>query len=482
MRSKFSAYFMLLSVVIMFASCLKDKDENITYRGDSAITAFSVVTAKRYAHTISKSGADSVYRANVSCSNYKFYIDQIACEIYNPDSLPKGVDLKKLICSITSRNSGTILINLSSVSNHDTLKVYSSTDSLDFSMPREVRVYNEQSTSYRTYTVRVNVHQQDGDAMTWKQEKNGELNFMKASQIRLAAVGNNVYGFGLSQEDGSTWMMDLKKRVASGGTDENSLSTLHFGFVAIDNVVSYGNRLAVYDEEGLHSLTLTDDGTEQWTHTKAIYGEDKKEINLKQLVGMSDKEMYAIGTDGKLLVSTDNGLTWAEEQLDKDVSFLPDNQISCTVHDVKTNEGMERVELSGYNEEEGKFVFWTKIVDKAEPGAQSVWLFNGGGYDKSFWLPSADNMRIFAYGDGNIAIGCSSSGAFAQIYVSNDGCITWQKSTTYSYPSEILCSGVFDAAADDDGYIWLVCGGSGQIWRGMLNRYGWEVVQKSFTE
>ena len=106
MRSKFSAYFMLLSVVIMFASCLKDKDENITYRGDSAITAFSVVTAKRYAHTISKSGADSVYRANVSCSNYKFYIDQIACEIYNPDSLPKGVDLKKLICSITSRNSG----------------------------------------------------------------------------------------------------------------------------------------------------------------------------------------------------------------------------------------------------------------------------------------------------------------------------------------------------------------------------------------
>ena len=227
MRSKFSAYFMLLSVVIMFASCLKDKDENITYRGDSAITAFSVVTAKRYAHTISKSGADSVYRANVSCSNYKFYIDQIACEIYNPDSLPKGVDLKKLICSITSRNSGTILINLSSVSNHDTLKVYSSTDSLDFSMPREVRVYNEQSTSYRTYTVRVNV---------------GELNFMKASQIRLAAVGNNVYGFGLSQEDGSTWMMDLKKRVASGGTDENSLSTLHFGFDAIDNVVSYGNR------------------------------------------------------------------------------------------------------------------------------------------------------------------------------------------------------------------------------------------------
>ena len=364
MRSKFSAYFMLLSVVIMFASCLKDKDENITYRGDSAITAFSVVTAKRYAHTISKSGADSVYRANVSCSNYKFYIDQIACEIYNPDSLPKGVDLKKLICSITSRNSGTILINLSSVSNHDTLKVYSSTDSLDFSMPREVRVYNEQSTSYRTYTVRVNVHQQDGDAMTWKQEKTGELNFMKASQIRLAAVGNNVYGFGLSQEDGSTWMMDLKKRVASGGTDENSLSTLHFGFDAIDNVVSYGNRLAVYDEEGLHSLTLTDDGTEQWTHTKAIYGEDKKEIGLKQLVGMSDKEMYAIGTDGKLLVSTDNGLTWAEEQLDKDVSFLPDNQISCTVHDVKTNEGMERVELSGYNEEEGKFVFWTKIVDK----------------------------------------------------------------------------------------------------------------------
>lgn len=481
MRSKFSAYFVLLSLVIMFASCLKDKDDNLTYHGDTAITAFSVVTAKRNVHTTSKTGADSVYRATVSCSNYKFYIDQIACEIYNPDSLPKGIDVKKLICSITGKNSDRIVINFSSVSNLDTLRVYSSTDSLDFSIPREVRVYNQQSTSYRTYTVRVNVHQQDGDAMTWNQKMASELNFAKTSQIRLASVGNNIYGFGLSKE-GSTWMVDLKKHIASIDAGEGGYNAFSFGADAINNVVSYGNRLAFYDNDGLRTLSLADDGTEQWTRKEVIFGEDNTEIHLKQLVGMSDKEMYAIGTDGKLLVSIDKGLTWTEEQLDKDVSFLPDKQISCTVHDLKTNEGIERVELSGYNEEEGKFVFWTKIVDKAKPGAPSVWLFSSGSYDKNFWLPSADNTRILAYGDGNLAFRCSSSGSFEPVYVSNDGCITWQKSTSYTYPSQIQCSGIFDAAVDDDGYIWLVCGGSGQIWRGLLNRYGWDVVQKSFTE
>jgi hypothetical protein len=33
---------------------------------------------------------------------------------------------------------------------------------------------------------------------------------------------------------------------------------------------------------------------------------------------------------------------------------------------------------------------------------------------------------------------------------------------------------VIAAAADDSNYLWVVLGGSGQIWRGRLNRLGWE--------
>ena len=36
-----------------------------------------------------------------------------------------------------------------------------STDSIDFSQPRMVRVYNNSLNAYVTYTVKVNVHQQE---------------------------------------------------------------------------------------------------------------------------------------------------------------------------------------------------------------------------------------------------------------------------------------------------------------------------------
>ena len=32
-----------------------------------------------------------------------------------------------------------------------------------------------------------------------------------------------------------------------------------------------------------------------------------------------------------------------------------------------------------------------------------------------------------------------------------------------------------------DHFVWLFCGGSGQIWRGRLNRMGWTENQTSFT-
>ena len=37
-------------------------------------------------------------------------------------------------------------------------------------------------------------------------------------------------------------------------------------------------------------------------------------------------------------------------------------------------------------------------------------------------------------------------------------------------------------ATDDDNFIWVVCGGTGQVWRGRLNRMGWTDGQTSFTE
>ena len=143
----------LFSGTFLLASCLSDdNDNNFVYYDDTAITSFSLGTVNQYLHTLSSEGEDSVYKVEITGSKYKFYIDQLKREIYNPDSLPAGTDAAHVICNVGSKNSGIVVIkNVDS----DTLSYYSSSDSVDFTQPREFRVYSVGGAYYRAYKVSV---------------------------------------------------------------------------------------------------------------------------------------------------------------------------------------------------------------------------------------------------------------------------------------------------------------------------------------
>ena len=138
MKSKFAAFALLFLTVFVLASCLST-DDNYTYTDDSAITSFSISSGKQYVHVKSSTGGDSIITKDLTLSSYKFYIDQLSGVIYNPDSLPCGTDAEKLLCSVSSYNSGTVVIkSLTS----DTLSFVTTVDSLDFSKERELQVYS----------------------------------------------------------------------------------------------------------------------------------------------------------------------------------------------------------------------------------------------------------------------------------------------------------------------------------------------------
>ena len=166
MNKHISALFALMMGALMMTSCLDSDDSSeITYYNDTAITAFSLTTVNRYVHTTSKSGKDSVYKKTLS-DPVEFYIDQYNKKIYNADSLYADCDLSHLLVNISTKNGGRVAIkSLSS----DTLFTYYSTDSLDFSQPREVRVYAQDGSSYRAYTVTVNKHQMTTGKLLWKE-------------------------------------------------------------------------------------------------------------------------------------------------------------------------------------------------------------------------------------------------------------------------------------------------------------------------
>ena len=189
-------FTILISTIVAFSSCLSSDDNEVTYYDDSAISSFTLGTLNRTMHTLSSKGVDSVYQTTIAGSSYQFYIDQDKREIYNPDSLPYGTDVKHVICTVIAKNNG--LIGIKSLVS-DSVFSYSSTDSIDFSTPRQMVAIANSGKATRYYTVRVNVHQEEADVFNWadmgKQEYFSSLNGMKA-----VACGSQLFTFG--QKDG----------------------------------------------------------------------------------------------------------------------------------------------------------------------------------------------------------------------------------------------------------------------------------------
>jgi hypothetical protein len=169
-----------------------------------------VTGAKRYIHTKTKKGdKDSVYTTTSSYTSYKFVIDQNNNTIYNPDSLPCGIDAKKLVCNVYGLNSMTVYIkNLKD----DNVEIVSNTDSLDFSEVRELKVMSNSGKFLRTYKVKVNVHKEQADSFFWApMTKNADieqLQNVKTCAIKTADGKDRLFLFGTDGNNTKLYVMN----------------------------------------------------------------------------------------------------------------------------------------------------------------------------------------------------------------------------------------------------------------------------------
>ena len=459
---------LLLSVLTVLTGCLSNDDTEIITYDDTAITAFSLGTMTRTIHTTSSKGEDSTYTASVTGSKYAFAIDQQRGLIYNVDSLPVGTRVSNVLCNITTKNSGIAVINHRTKDGlKDSLTTYSNTDSVNFSKPVEVRVYANSGIAYRKYTVTVNVHQQNGDEFCWTKMLDEEQSFAKAERMRMLSAGSKPFVL-MPASNGSTAVVDLKQFLA----DQDEPLSMLFSATAFDNSVSNGNTLYVLEKESgkLHAIS-----TDAAGNTTYVSHEGCETDNIDRLVGASEKEIYALSKQGTLLVSTDECLSWQEESLDSDAALLPKQNINCTVHALRTNSDMSRVVLVGTVPGKEYAVVWMKVVDRDEPGA-GRWMLvaDGTTSSKGHALPTGQAQSVLAYGDLDLSFGFDAEGGLDDILLSNDGGINWQADDAYAWPTDAAAQNVIAAAADDSNYLWVVLGGTGQIWRGRLNRLGWE--------
>lgn len=471
MKSKTINIAVLLAALFSLVSCLDTNDGDYVYTDDSAVTAFSVTSAKKAVHVRASNGADSVYTTSVKLSAYKFVIDQQRCVIYNPDSLPYGVDPTKLLVSANSVNSGSLVLKSMT---SDSLSYLSTTDSLDFSKPRELQVYSLSGAAVRKYEVRVNVHQEPADRFNWTKLPNPTA-FTSANGVKsfVATTASGATRRFLLASDGTTttvYRADGDNAWTAATPDFNhTLAAETYRSAAVKH-----DTLFVCDNGVVMATTDGDTWTQQAT----------AKAGVARIIAANPIRLYAYNNEGVMVSSDDSGKTWKAASIDESASLLPNGDIAYATLPLTTNANAFRTLLIGSVPEASTTTFsiWGKIDEGDAYSENQPWMFYDHNTLNRHELSLMQNFSAFTYDGKIMMVGNEDRIYLPYFYGSRDGGITWEADTVITSPLGFFVTGPYTVSVDKDHFIWFVSGKTGETWRGRINRLGWKKEQYEYYE
>lgn len=445
MKRKFFAFIALITATLSLSSCLSSDETTVEYTHDTAITAFSLGSLDRYTKT--KAGKDTLLKANVTGSDYKFYIDQARRWIYNVDSLPCGVRDTAMLATISSKNNSPIL--LMDINKRDSVAAYySSSDSINFSKkPRYIRVYSSDYSAYAEYQVTVNVHKELPYEFKWHELAQNNSQLAAFSDLKAVACGDYIYVFGKTADGTKV----LKSAINDGSAWSSITKKVGLSSDAYQSAVALDGKLYIADAGKVYASA----DAETWT-------EVSKNADIKQLIGASSKYLYAYNTAAGISVSKDKGVNWKAEKLDTDKAYLPKQNISMNVAGVLSAKDVENVMLLGTNDTIA--TTWLRTVDYANEDGQ--WNYLEIENNKSGKMPWLDQVITCAADTGFVALG--SNGKW---YKSQNAGLTWKQDKMVVLPAKFATEGRFAFCRDNQHYYWIIR--NGYVWRGRFNIDGW---------
>ena len=459
---------LLFSAGFVFASCLNDNDRDITYYDDTAITAFTLGKLSLRVDSTTKDGKkDSVYYRKLDAKNYVFYIDQINKRVYNLDSLPYGVNQKKIVGTFSTRNAG--VVTLKSLTSDSTAYYKNGQDSVDFTSERTFVVYSNSQKYSQKYTVDVRVHKQKPNDFKWNNLATVSA-FASLQGLRVANAGSMVLVFGSTGSatvvygspiaDGKSWA----KLAPSFSPDAN----------AWKNAVSFNGTAYVLSGG---RLWKSDDAT-SWTDLGVAAS------GMSRLLGASNAGLHLLGTDGQLYLAKVGTTQIASQALAASSGYLPQQDFNMVVWNHSASDKTEQVVLLGNRTEAGHAgdsapVVWGKVFEYGQASSTQKWAYYNS-LEAEPRLPRMSNLQVVAHGPVLLAVGGAGMGASSSVqalkdvYVSADGGLSWRTNRIYTMPTDIAKNTThFAMGADKDNHIWLVCAGTGKVWRVRKNSVGW---------
>lgn len=459
MNHKFHALLAVTLAVVLTAMGACNSDDDYTTTTDTrscAITALTFGTLKRTMHTTSSTGADSTYTVSVTGSLYPLSIDQVGNHIYNVDSLPVGTNISKIVFS-TASSTGVLAIRTLSTEIDST---FSTTDSTDCSVPRQLVVYSYGGEASRAYTLNVRVHTEYADTFRWSRLTEGdtELQRLEGTPRIVQLEDSTLIAYGLMDSAPAAFI--YKDGVTTSTTD------LPTGFDPASVIQSRsGEKLYGLADEGVVTST---DGI-AWT---AVGSSEKPD----QLLCAGTNIIEAL-KDGAFISSTDGGVTWTADALD-DADAVPATNVRGTVVPSRTDADFEDVVVIG-RKADGNVIVWRRNID-ITGGDTYDWYSLPSTTGTNLVVPNLNNPSLSSYDGYSVLTGLTTSGAFAPVYVSRDNGRSWEQS--YIKALTLPSTDHVASCVGQDNYIYVLDVTNGSIYRGRHNRLGWNDEQTSFEK
>lgn len=447
----------VMAATAFLSSCLKSDYAETDYPAESSIRDFSIGTLRQTIYGTSSKGEDSIYVDTISYADVPFTIDQINRQIYNKDSLPKEVDVTKVLASISADNGAIYYVNKNG---KDSL--WTSTDSLDFTneMTFKVLAYSELQNQFvfgKHYTVKVNVHKLNPDSLVWKHF--GDKKFAEGvtfAEQKAVYMNDYIYVFGETAEGNVKIYKANVNRGSFTSWEEVSTSITS---IDINSAIVYNNEVHFIADGKLYNLKDNQIGSE---------------TNLSNLISVNGDKLLAY-TTGNKIVSLNSDGTKAKE-----TDFIEGKNLNG------------RISAVSYTAEHNTSLWRTIVmknrVKEVESDTTAMVFNNISSEDK--WqeytpinpttCPNQGNISMISYDGKLFAYGEE----FDYFYSSTDNGLNWKKEEDYMiFPTEnkngidkltkYRNGGSYSTVVEDNGnngsFIWFIWQ-DGTATRTCLNR------------
>lgn len=457
-------YIIVLTLVffssLIFVGCNKDTNEIIQGEGsnDALIYSFSLKAGYPKRNNSADRAKDTIRLAVVNKTKYA--IDQVNNTIYNPDSLPYGTVLEKVLISASYNPSYGVssvkVITPDSTSGY----IWNNSDSINFSKKPITFIVTSRGGTQKTYNIDVRIHKIDPDTIVWKQQSSypGSLGESKtlynknASKFYTYTVsgGKNIlYSSGSSAVN---WKTENLSGLSAPLKTE-SLYILNNVFYAVDtNGASYKSSDGVSWTQVINSKVV---------YTILGILPQAKETDNSLLLLLDNGGQYIFAKSKDLItievVQTINGQT---------ANVMPSEfpvKGTSSYTNSSTNENERMLILAGGSTKENVGIGYSWLIKNTSQGVEissftKNTLFKGNGISIFFY-----NSLLYAFVEN-------------QLYTSASWGNYWQKAPTkQTLPATITKRKGQTVLVDESENIWIFGGKDGanaylkDVWKGRLN-------------